>query len=174
MVIYSSIHDSLVQSPSLSRLHMPWFQRTPSMQTWFFVVVEILITELYWLNYTSRDTRAIDVDTRMAITDWLQSYYVLTVITCLYIVLFSAVYSLVIYYSTSCRNINSLRNDLNIVISADKISKYILLNCTLLFIDYRPEDITWSDGWWITMMPFTSVDLDEFKTLRPRQNGHHL
>ena len=150
----------------------PGSKRPQVWQTWFCVVVEILIIELYWLNYTSRDARAIDVDTRMAITDWLQSYYVLTVITCLYIVLFSAVYSLVIYYSTSCRNINSLRNDSNI--SADKIFKYILLNCTLLFIDYRPEYITWSDGWWISMMPFTSVDLDEFKTLRPRQNGHHL
>ena len=63
------------------------------------VVVEILIIELYLLKYTSRDTRAIDVDTRMAFTDWLQSYYVLTVITCLYIVLFSATYSMVIYYS---------------------------------------------------------------------------
>ena len=136
MVIYSSIHDSLVQSPSLSRLHMPWFQSTADM-IFVVVVVEILTIELYWLNYASTDTRAIDVDTRMAITDWPQSYYVLTVITCLYIVLFSAAYSMVIYYSTSCRNINSLRNDLNIVISADKMFKYILLNacyCLLIIV----------------------------------------
>ena len=144
MVIYSIIHGSLVQSLSLSRLQMPWYQSTQSMGRHDF-----FWNPDYWiilLNYTSRDTRAIDVDTRMAITDWLQSYYVLTVITftCLYIVLFSATYSMVIYNSTSCRTINSLANELNIVISADKLFKYILLNaCYCLLIIFTVIHSSW-------------------------------
>ena len=47
MAIYSCIHDSLVQSPSLSRLHMPWFQ---SMADMIFLCVWLLMKS-WLLNY---------------------------------------------------------------------------------------------------------------------------
>ena len=89
--IYSGIHDSLVQSPSLSRLHMPWFQRTLSMTDMIFFCCcwnpdyWITLIELYFKGYQSNWCGHKDG------YDWLASK--LLCIDCYYLLVHRVVFS---------------------------------------------------------------------------------